>query len=527
MSNINITATWDRPAVFAGEEVECTITIKNIAPSPRTRQSSPLFNLRADETRRHLWRSDLSKQVTSTTRTNPLPVRGSRFYTATTDRHRSAFLSRNSTEVSGAYSHRPQLGLDRKAKATPHKHGRSISIISMGPEPRPSGLNDDNVTNFSALDRRRLHTRAASVQSIPNNSHVNPMVRSVTSPRVSTYDALFDISRKTKQPSPDKGTTSDLVDRSPPNSKAGSLGLMRPVEEIGSTPETSPEKSKNGTTRFTTAPGISPMKALELGPRKVGLPDSGEGKVNNDLQTQSSKILSPVSTDQTPRSSLEGYSQSNHSTETLASEYVLPLSTYHQVGGTQTRRGISESTSAATVAVTESLMMGYVQLNGFFTLDGSLINLGPFESIKKRGIIGGQGGGGVVGIGTSKRDSGLFGSLAWSNISQSLGGLTGVHEPSSMREMKGKAETKAIPIISTPQSILFVNIKLRAGESRSFRYRYHLPEGLPPSCKGRSIKISYQLTIGIQRPHLSSQSQHLSNVDVPFKVLPSIQGTYK
>jgi hypothetical protein len=70
-------------------------------------------------------------------------------------------------------------------------------------------------------------------------------------------------------------------------------------------------------------------------------------------------------------------------------------------------------------------MMGYAQIMGSFTLDGSLINQAPFEEVKRKGVVGGQGGGGVVGVEKTKRESGLFGALGWGNIGESLGGLLG------------------------------------------------------------------------------------------------------
>ena len=102
-------------------------------------------------------------------------------------------------------------------------------------------------------------------------------------------------------------------------------------------------------------------------------------------------------------------------------------------------------------------MMGYAQIQGSFTLDGSLVDLAPFEQVKKKAVVGGQGGG-VIGVETTKRDSGLLGSFGWGSISNSLGELLGGGELSSIRDMRGIANSKAIPLLSTPQSILFVDM---------------------------------------------------------------------
>lgn len=228
--------------------------------------------------------------------------------------------------------------------------------------------------------------------------------------------------------------------------------------------------------------------------------------------------------DGTPRSSGEFYSMSNNSTETLASEYAAHSSRLlprpmHQRHGSHLAPPVAQNRP-------ESLMMGYAQIMGSFTLDGSLINQAPFEEVKRKGVVGGQGGGGVVGVErTKKRESGLFGAMGWGNIGESLGGLLGSSEPSSIREMGRIASMKTVPLISTPQSILFVDLKLAPGESKSYTYSFTMPKGLPPSHKGRSMKVSYHLTIGTQRAG-STKEQQVKQVDVPFRVFGSVNSEY-
>ncbi|KAI9690980.1 MAG: hypothetical protein M1822_008600 [Bathelium mastoideum] len=167
-------------------------------------------------------------------------------------------------------------------------------------------------------------------------------------------------------------------------------------------------------------------------------------------------------------------------------------------------------------------MMCYVQIMGSFTVDGALINQAPFEEVKRKSVVGGQGGGGVVGVERAKKDNGLFGSFGWGNIGESLGGLLGSGEMSSIKEMRGIADMKAIPLLSTQQSILFVDLQLAPGESKSYKYSFALPRGLPPSFKGRAIKVSYHLAIGTQRAATASQKQQVRQVEVPFRVLGSV-----
>ena len=165
-------------------------------------------------------------------------------------------------------------------------------------------------------------------------------------------------------------------------------------------------------------------------------------------------------------------------------------------------------------------MMGYAQIQGSFTLDGSLVNLGPFDQVKRKAVVGGQGGG-VIGIETSRRDSGLLRSLGWGNFTTSIGELLGSSELSTIKEMRGVASSKSVPLLSTPQSILFVDLKLAPGESRTYEYSFKLPKGLPPTHRGRAMKISYSLVIGTQRPG-GVKEQQVKSVDVPFRVLGSV-----
>ncbi len=236
------------------------------------------------------------------------------------------------------------------------------------------------------------------------------------------------------------------------------------------------------------------------------------------------KILSSSSINGTPRSSGEFYSMSNNSTETLASEYV-PQENNRLVHRPATTRQASYL-AHVTASKPEVLMMGYGQITGSFTLDGSLVNQGQFEEVKRKGIVGGQGGGGVVRNKSNKRENGLLGSIGWGNIGGTLGGFLGGTELSSIKETDDSAGAKSIPIISTPQSILFVDLRLVPGESKSYEYSHPLPKGIPPSYKGRAMKVSYNLVVGTQRASSITQQHQVQRVNIPFRILPSVNSKF-
>jgi len=240
--------------------------------------------------------------------------------------------------------------------------------------------------------------------------------------------------------------------------------------------------------------------------------------ITEQTSAPTARVLSPASMAGTPRSSGEFYSLSNNSTETLASEYIP-----QQQGRIPSTYGHTRRPSnLGTVnhhRPPETLMMGYAQISGSFTLDGSLISQAPFEEVKRKGAVGGQGGG-VIGV-ERKRDSGLLGGFGWGNLGESLGGLLGGGELSSIKDMRGIASSRSIPLISTPQSILFVDLRLAPGESKSYKYSFKLPRGLPPTHRGKAIKISYKLVIGTQRPG-GAKEQQVKSVEVPFRILGSV-----
>lgn len=263
---------------------------------------------------------------------------------------------------------------------------------------------------------------------------------------------------------------------------------------------------------------------LKHGP-PLGLvkPRAGDQSNGHDYTIPITRILSNMSVEGTPRSSVDFYSMSNNSTETLASEYI---------GHDKARRILQHNHSRQMSSLNpnraprqpETLMMGYGHITGSCTLDSSLVDQSHFDEVRKKNIVGDLSGGGVVRAGSTKRDSGLFGFSGWGNIGESLGGLLGGGELSSIKETKGSSNDRSIPILSTPQSILFVDLQLSPGESKSYIYKHRLPRGLPPSHKGRALKIIYNLVVGSQRAGRITHKHNVQHVDIPFRVLSSVNG---
>lgn len=176
-------------------------------------------------------------------------------------------------------------------------------------------------------------------------------------------------------------------------------------------------------------------------------------------------------------------------------------------------------TSADFGTRAETLIMGYAQINGNFMIDEALIDSSEFDEVKSKGVMGGKSGGGVVGVDARR-------SASWTGLgplgSLGFGSLFGGTQPSSLAEMRDRATSKTIPILSTPPSILFIDIQLLPGESKSFSYTFRIPRYLPPSHRGRALRISYSLIITTQRPGQSGQ--HLSTAEIPFRLFSNLDG---
>lgn len=236
------------------------------------------------------------------------------------------------------------------------------------------------------------------------------------------------------------------------------------------------------------------------------------------------RIISNSSMNGSNRSSGEFYSLSNNSSETLESEYASYSMNRARSNLSRHRRHFSSVDPVGNTRDTQTLLMGYAQISASFTVDGSLINQAAFEEVKRKGVLGGQGTAGGAPGGTEKprKGGGLLGALGWSAIEESITGLLSSGDLDGLRDMRGVSSSNSIPLLSTPQSLLFVDLRLAPGEEKSFSFAFKLPRGLPASHKGKAIKFSYNLVIGTQRPTGPKEAQHVNRINVPFRVFSGV-----
>ena len=170
LTNIRVFVQWTEQTVFAGEDIECQITFKNIAPTPNPSRATlhpPSANGLApggDRQRKTpVAQSKNGSALSSSSRPAP-PSRGHR----TTLSLNVPVNTVRSQGASDSWNGVPLKGREGSA------HKRSVSIISIGAS--ESGVVGDIAGHGGKGERPRItksHGRSASLQIVPRRHGVN------------------------------------------------------------------------------------------------------------------------------------------------------------------------------------------------------------------------------------------------------------------------------------------------------------------------------------------------------------------
>ena len=172
MSDIRVSVQWKSSTVFAGEEVACTITFKNVAQPRSLRRSPSPSQSRGHTSHRERWkealpmRSAQSPGIAAHRNSSSLPG----FVTSKARMHKQT----SSLSTSNGFAPAPVSGLREGVPTTSRggesKHRRSVSIVSLGgetgDETSPQGQ------HMSSGRPTRGHTRSASLQVLPRRGAV-------------------------------------------------------------------------------------------------------------------------------------------------------------------------------------------------------------------------------------------------------------------------------------------------------------------------------------------------------------------
>ncbi|CCH41680.1 Reduced growth phenotype protein 1 [Wickerhamomyces ciferrii] len=160
------------------------------------------------------------------------------------------------------------------------------------------------------------------------------------------------------------------------------------------------------------------------------------------------------------------------------------------------------------------LLIGYIQLSGFFTYDEEVIDREKLKDFRNKAAVAGKIGG-LEGLELSKtQNEGIFGSVA-----HGIGNFfnTTTDELEAEADSKKQELEKLIPFFSTSQSLLFSELNLKPGDVKTFYFKCKLPHTLPPSYNGSSIKINYHFIVGAS---LNKQIPKPLNIHFPLKIYP-------
>ncbi|KAI2695317.1 hypothetical protein CBS147332_9416 [Penicillium roqueforti] len=535
-SNIQVFVKWKDQTIFAGEDVECTITFKNVADTGADANNAGegQHSRKVSRVANHTPKSN-SESFFGFKSPQAL-FSGRRSYSISSQRkpyHRTA--SSLSSSLVGSHSFPPNSG-----PSTPrewqqgHNHKRSVSILSIDSE----GQTDPTPSPYNRRQPVRGHGRSASLQVLPrrNNSYEDSYKKARTPSHISPFPLT---EAPNEHPNGNlRVDTSHLGRATQPGSRATSpTGAIEPLRPPSRRPQPPPLDFKfppaasADSTNSRTVRTPSPKSATTNGTSSTGgrptLKDV-QG-LSGPAHQQLTRIISVTSVNGSNRSSGEFYSVSDHSTETLGSEYTnYSLQNGRAPSMRHARHHSSVVASPAKASNSQALLMGYAQVNASFTVDGSLVNQSAFDEVKRKGVVGGQpSSGGLPGRPTPtaerpRKSGGFWGSLRWNTIEESINGLLSNNELDGLREMRGVTSSRSIPLLSTSQSLLFVDLRLAPGEEQSYSFSFSLPKGLPASHKGKAIKISYNLVIGTQRPSGPNEPQKVNRINIPFRVFSGV-----
>lgn len=167
MSDLRVSVRWKNSTVFAGEEIECIITFKNVSQAPRS--PSPGLQLRRHDPSRERWKEALPLRPTqglassSHIKTPLMPG----IPHLNTKVHKPALSISTHNGIAPIPALNEPEGVSKVSGSKKKKHGSSVSIVSLSGDPVNGAQTLGSVMN--AARPIRGHVRAASLQLLPRS----------------------------------------------------------------------------------------------------------------------------------------------------------------------------------------------------------------------------------------------------------------------------------------------------------------------------------------------------------------------
>jgi len=170
LTNIRVFVQWTQQTVFAGEDIECQITFKNIANTPTPPRTSlhPSSANGSASASADRQRKTAVSQIKDNSSVAPRSSSSSKGHRTTLSLNVPA-APNGPQSASGLFN-----GASSRASKDGNPHKRSVSIISIGAS---EGGGDDFTSHGSFSERprggARGHARSASLQMVPRRHAMN------------------------------------------------------------------------------------------------------------------------------------------------------------------------------------------------------------------------------------------------------------------------------------------------------------------------------------------------------------------
>ncbi|KAG5370062.1 hypothetical protein CJU90_1389 [Yarrowia sp. C11] len=140
----------------------------------------------------------------------------------------------------------------------------------------------------------------------------------------------------------------------------------------------------------------------------------------------------------------------------------------------------------------ETLIMGTCRIEGHFVVDPEVVDVARLEHIRNRGAAMGLAHLSEVDNSNDIDNPQGITKMIWGLLGDESNGTQGTGAQSS-------DSGEGLPIYSSASSLLFPALTLNPGESKAFYYKCTLPRELPPSYRGKAVRIYYSLVVSTQR----------------------------
>jgi len=183
-SNIRVFVQWKDSTVFAGEDIECTITFKNVA-LPEGHERSPTrrpngFAMGGERQRQRKLnvppvhsstRPSVSRNSSFASQLPPSHVRG---HGPALSIYAPSTAGGRASAVPPSPAHGNGNGSGSGNNASAQKHGRSVSIVSLGTD---AGTELSHDRSIPTRRPARGHGRSASLQVVPGRPNSYPSTK--------------------------------------------------------------------------------------------------------------------------------------------------------------------------------------------------------------------------------------------------------------------------------------------------------------------------------------------------------------